>query len=74
MASRYVLDETLGLVTKYMQMFTQVHCRIWDVNEEEGVYGEVLEGSGSKFRLLPSTQDLAHQYVLTNAACLTPWV
>jgi hypothetical protein len=74
MASRYVLDETLGFVTKYMQMFTQVCRRVWDANEEEGVYGEVLEGSRSKFRLLPSTRDLAHQYVLTNAACLAPWV
>jgi hypothetical protein len=74
MASGYVLDETLGFVTEYMQMFTQVRHRIWDGNEEEGVYGEVLEGSGSKFCLLPSTQDLAHHYVLTNAACLAPWV
>jgi hypothetical protein len=55
-------------------MFTQVRRRVWDADEEEGVYGEVLEGSGSKFHLLPSAQDLAHQYVLTNAACLAPWV
>jgi hypothetical protein len=74
MASGYVLDETLGFVTEYMQMFTQVRCRVWDANEEEGVYGEVLKGSRSKFRLLPSTRDLAHHYVLTNAACLAPWV
>jgi len=74
MASRYVLDETLGFVTEYMQMFTHVRHRLWDANEEEGVYGEVLEGSGSKFRLLPSARDLAHHYVLTNVACLAPWV
>ncbi len=74
MASRYVLDETLGFVTEYMQMFTQVRRRLWDANEEEGVYGEVLEGFGFKFRLLPSARDLAHHYVLTNAACLAPWV
>jgi hypothetical protein len=74
MASGYVLDETLGFVTEYMQMFTQVRRRAWDANEEEGVYGEVLEGSGSKFHLLPSAQDLAHHYVLTNATCLAPWV
>ncbi len=53
MASRYVLDETLGFVIEYMQMFTQVCHRVWDANEEEGVYGEVLEGFGSKFCLLP---------------------
>jgi hypothetical protein len=74
MASGYVLDETLGFVTKYMQMFTQVRRRVWDVDEEEEVYGEVLEGFGSKYRLLPSAWDLVDQYVLTNAACLAPWV
>jgi hypothetical protein len=74
MALGYVLDETLGFVTKYMQMCTHVRRRVWDADEEEGVYGEVLEGSGSKFRLLPSARDLAHHYVLTNAACLAPWV
>ncbi len=74
MASRYVLDETLGFVTEYMQMFTQVRRRLWDANEEERVYGEVLEGSGSKFHLLPLARDLAHHYVLTNATCLAPWV
>jgi hypothetical protein len=52
MASRYVLDETLGFVTEYMQMFTQVCRQVWDANEEERVYGEVLEGFGSNFRLL----------------------
>ncbi len=74
MALGYVLDETLGFVKEYMQMLTQVRCWIWDVDEEKGVYGEVLEGSRSKFRLLPSAWDLAHQYVLTNATCLAPWV
>jgi hypothetical protein len=74
MALGYVLDETLGFVTKYMQMFTHVRHQVWDVDEEERVYGEVLEGSGSKFHLLPSAWDFAHQYVLTNATCLAPWV
>jgi hypothetical protein len=74
MALGYVLDETLGFVTKYMQTFTQVRRRVWDVDEEKKVYGEVLEGFRSKFRLLPSTWDLTHQYVLINATCLAPWV
>jgi hypothetical protein len=39
MALGYVLDETLGFVTKYMQTFTHVHRRVWDANEEERVYG-----------------------------------
>jgi len=70
----YVLDETLAFVIEYMQMFTHVRHQVWDGDEEEKVYGEVLEGFGSKFRLLPSAHDLAHQYVFTNATCLTPWV
>jgi hypothetical protein len=53
MASGYVMDETLRFVIEYMQMFTHVRHQVWDVDDEEGVYGEVLERSGSKFHLLP---------------------
>jgi len=47
---------------------------MWDVNEEEGVCSEVLEGARFKFILNSGCWDLAHQYVFMNASCMTPWV
>ncbi len=46
---------------------------IWDVDEEEGDVGKVLEGVGTKLRTSPTLHDLAHQYVLTNIAIMIPW-
>ncbi len=74
MAEGYILDETIGFVTKYLQDFRHVRRRIWDADEEEGVYGEVVEGAVTKLTLDPVARDVAHQYVITNVACLTPWV
>ncbi len=73
MAEGYIFDETIGFVTKYLQDF-HVRCKIWDADEEEGVYGEVVEGAATKLTLDPVARDVAHQYVITNVACLTPWV
>jgi hypothetical protein len=74
MAEGYLYDETIGFVTEYMQDFSDVRHRIWDADEEEGVCSEVLEGAGIKFILDSGCWDLAHQYVLTNASCMAPWV
>jgi len=74
MAKGYFLDETIGFVTEYLQDFRHVRRRIWDAYEEEGVYGEVVEGATTKLTLDPIAQDVAHQYVITNVACLAPWV
>jgi hypothetical protein len=74
MAEGYILDETIGFVTEYLQDFRHVRHRIWDADEEEGVYGEVVEGAATKLTLDPVTRDVAHQYVITNVACLAPWV
>ncbi len=40
----YVLDETMGFVTQYLQEFQHVYRKKWDAKGEEGVVGEVLEG------------------------------
>jgi hypothetical protein len=74
MAEGYMVDETIGFVTKYLQNFRHVRQRIWDADEKEGVYGEVLEGAATKLTLDPVTREVAHQYVITNVACLAPWV
>jgi hypothetical protein len=74
MAEGYILDETIGFVTEYLQDFRHVRNRIWDADEDEGVYGEVVEGAATKLTLDPVTRDVAHQYVITNVACLAPWI
>ncbi len=57
MAKRYILNETMGFVTKYLQEFQDVSRRIWDSNEE-GVARKVLEGVVKNVVLTPSLRDL----------------
>jgi hypothetical protein len=69
-----VLDETMGFVIEYLQEFQHVSKRIWDVEEEKGVVGEVLKGVVEKVVLSSTLQDLAHNYVLTNIEIMAPWI
>ncbi len=72
MAKGYVLEETLKFVTEYLEEFEHVSKRVWDEEEEEGVFGKVLEGAPTKFVLSPILWDLAHDYVLTNTEIMGP--
>ncbi len=54
MVEGYILDETMGFVTKYLQEFQHVSKIIWDVEEEEGVVGKVLKGIIEKVVLTPN--------------------
>jgi hypothetical protein len=51
MATGYLMDETLGLITEYMDQFQPSKKRIWDLDEEEGACGEVLEGASTRIEL-----------------------
>jgi hypothetical protein len=73
MAEAYIYDETIRFVNEYMVEFKHVRTRVWDANEK-GVCGEILEGTGTRFNLDSEVKDLAHQYVLTNVACVALWV
>jgi len=55
MATGYLMDETLGLITEYMDQFQPSNRRIWDLDEEEGVCGEVLEGASIRIELTITT-------------------
>ncbi len=74
MAKGYVLEKTLGLMTKYLHEFEHVSKKIWDAKEEEGIFGELLDSVPTKklfsFRLC----DLARDYVLTNTKSMGPWI
>jgi hypothetical protein len=66
MARGYIIEETLGFCTEYMQDCELTRRRIWDDQEELGAKSEVVEGTG-RYRLL--TSDLRawiHEFVLTN--------
>jgi hypothetical protein len=51
-----------------------VQRHIWDVKEEKGDVGEVLEGVGQKFMLIPTLCDLTHQYVVIDITLMSPWL
>jgi hypothetical protein len=74
MATGYLMDETLGLITEYMDQFQPSKRRIWDSDEEEGVCGEVLKGAPTRIELTVIQQNMAHNYVLNNTNIMAPWV
>lgn len=72
MAKGYIIDEALGLCTKYMQKFGETRQFIWDPNEKEGVAREVLEGVPTPQTLSVQLGDAAHTYVCENHPILKP--
>jgi hypothetical protein len=57
-----------------MDQFQPSNMRIWDSDEEENVYGEVLEGASTRIELTVTQQNMAHNYVLNNTNIMAPWV
>jgi hypothetical protein len=51
-ATRYLMDGTLGLITKYMDQLQPSKRQIWDLSEEENVCGEVLKGASTQIELI----------------------
>jgi hypothetical protein len=74
MAKGYIQDECLGFVIQYLQRFETIQRHIWDLDEEEGDAGEVLEGINTKFLMSSSLCDATHQYVLANISIMMPWM
>jgi len=52
MATKYLIDDTLWLITKYMDQFQPSKKQIWDSDEEEDVCGEVLKGASTQIELM----------------------
>ncbi len=51
MTKKYAMELSMGFLTEYIQDFRTMILRMWDVKEEEGVSGEVLEGASFQVNL-----------------------
>lgn len=67
MASNFIADEALGFVTDYTNLTPYIKRRIWDMEEDEKVYGEVLEGGAKKVKLNGRELMDIHKYVVWNS-------
>ena len=67
MASGYLTDEALGFVTDYTALSPYIKRRIWDMEEDERVYGERVEGGSKKVRLSDRDRADIHKYVIWNS-------
>jgi hypothetical protein len=74
MATGYLMDETLRLITKYMDQFQPSKRRIGDSDKEEGVCGEVLKGASTRIELIVTQRNMSYNYVLNNTNIVAPWV
>jgi hypothetical protein len=70
----YIAKETLGYLTKYMSLYGPVTTRMWDADEEMGLYSEVLEGASRRLKCSAAKINMAHDYVLRNTESLLPLV
>jgi hypothetical protein len=59
---------------EYMQNFTSVSQKIWNLEEEEGVSREVLEGVGIFVYLSSTIWNIVDHYVFTNTIIMSWWV
>ena len=48
MAEGYMMDDALGFCTEYMTRFTSTRRRVWDDQEEPGLFDEEPEGGGER--------------------------
>ncbi len=54
------MEVSMGFITEYMQNFRTMTWKVWDVEEEEGVNGEVLEGANFQVILDLIEWNMAH--------------
>ncbi len=65
MASRYMYDEALGFITKYLALYPHTRRRIWDANKEEANANEMLNGNGALKMFSIVEMDIIHEHVIT---------
>ena len=72
-ARGYLLDETMGYATSYMQGFEVVRRRVWDADPEDSDEFEVLEGAAVNITLSRADRDALHKFILRNSTLTAPY-
>lgn len=67
MANGYLTDEALGFVTDYTTLSPYIKRRMWDMEDDEKMYGEVLEGAIHNIKLTERERIDIHSYVIWNS-------
>lgn len=73
MAEGYGMEDTLGFCTEYMTRYTATSRRVWDKEEEQSMYDEVVEGYPARRPMSEEVRNWAHSFVQENAAVLEPY-
>ena len=67
MAIAYMAEESLGFVADSTSLSLYIKRRIWDMEEDDKVYGEVLEGVTKRVKLSDRERLDIHKYVNWNS-------
>ncbi len=73
MIERYIIKEALGFSTKYLQDFTTTKRRVWDEEEDQCMFDEMVERNGCPIKLSVNLRNMAHSFVLQNVELMVPW-
>ena len=66
MATNYIADDALDFVHDYTTLSLHIRRRMWDMEEDEKIYGGVLEGGQKKIKLNNRELFDIHKYVVWN--------
>ena len=72
-ARGYLLDETMGFITSYMDGFDVVKRWVWEADPEDSDEYELVEGASTNILLLKQILKAAHMYVLRNNTLMVPY-
>jgi hypothetical protein len=67
MASRYMVDESLGFCTEYFALYQNTKRRIWDPEQELKDTSEVVQGKPKRHVLSNLQRNQIHEYVLNHS-------
>jgi hypothetical protein len=73
MVEGYVMSETLGYCTEYMQRFQGTSRRVWDDKKEQFMNDEMVQGSGWARPLSDELRAWLHDFVINNSVVLKDW-
>lgn len=73
MAEGYIMEEVLGLYTKYLQGFPYTQRWLWDDEDKARVSGVHLAGRSTTRQMAQREFHATHMHVITNSAIMEPY-